>query len=345
MNIYDHSAATTQLEVRPQWLALRVEDIVEPDLPIIDAHHHLWDPPGQRYLFDEFLADVGSGHNIVATIFAPCRAMYRAGGPEDMQPVGETEFVAGMATQSESGLYGSTRICAAIVSSLDFALGERVVPVLEAHIRAGGGRFRGIRGRTSWDASPEVHKLPTTQGVMKERATREAIAQIQKFGLSLDLWAFHTQMDEAIDLCRAFPDLPIIINHIAGPLGIGPYEGRRDEIFGVWAEHVKTLGTLPNTIMKIGGFGMRFTGNTYHRQPMPPSSDELVAAWRPYTETCIEAFGPGRCMFESNFPVDKAMFSYPVMWNAYKKLCAGYTESERHDLFCGTAARTYRIAL
>jgi L-fuconolactonase len=339
------SAAGTQLAIRPDWLATHVEEIVDPDIPVVDAHHHLWDSAGRRYLFDDLLADLSSGHKVAATVFVQCHAMYRSNGPDALKPVGETEFVAGVAAQSESGAYGPTRVCAAIIGSVDYTLGGRVAEVLEAHFRAGGGRFRGIRGRTSWDASEEVHKLPTPRGVLSERSTREAVREIEKTGLTLDLWAFHTQMDEALDLCRAFPALPIVINHVAGPLGIGPYSARREEIFPVWAESVRQLAEFPNTCMKIGGLGMRFTGYEFHKHARPPSSDDLAAAWRPYVETCIQAFGPDRCMFESNFPVDKAMCSYPVLWNAFKKMCAGYSPTERARMLAGTAAEFYRIGL
>lgn len=339
------SAATTHLEIRPEWLARVTEPILAPDLPIIDAHHHLWDAPGRRYLFDDFLADVTTGHRIVATVFVQCHSMYRAFGPEEMRPVGETEFIAGMAAQSESGNYGPTRICAAIVGSLDPLLGDGVDPVIEAHIRAGGGRFRGLRFRTSWDASPEVHRLPTPPGVLKDPRTRAAIARLGKFGLTLDLWCYFPQMQEVLEVCRAFPDFTMIINHVAGPAGIGPYHGRREEIFATWSESVRQLGRLPNTVIKLGGLGMRYTGFEFHLAAAPPSSDSLVAAWKPYIETCIEAFGPARCMFESNFPVDKAMLSYPVMWNAFKKLSAPYTLAEQRAMLAGTAARVYRIPL
>lgn len=337
------SAATTQLDIRPDWLARVVEPIVEPDLPIIDAHHHLWDAPGRRYLFDEYLADLASGHRIVATVFVQCHSMYRAFGPPELRPVGETEFMAGMAAQSESGNYGPTRMCAAIVGSLDPSLGEDVEPVLEAHIRAGGGRFRGIRLRTSWDASEEVHKLPTPAGVLRDPRTQAAIARIGKAGLSLDIWCFHTQLDEVLATCRAHPEMTMVIDHIGGPIGIGPYRGRREEIFATWQASMREIARLPNTVLKIGGLGMRFTGFDFHLQPDPPTSDRLVEVTRPYVDTCIEMFGPSRCILESNFPVDKAMFSYPVMWNAFKKIASRYSASDKRDLLGGTAARVYRI--
>ena len=337
------SAATTQLDIRPDWLARVGEPIVEPDWPIIDAHHHLWDAPGRRYLFDEFLADVSSGHRIAATVFVQCHSMYRAFGPPELRPVGETAFVAGMAAQSESGSYGPTRICAAIVGSLDPSLGDGVAPVLDAHIQAGGGRFRGIRLRTSWDASEEVHKLPTPDGVLRDPRTQAAIGRIAAAGLSLDIWCFHTQLDDVLATCRAHPGMTIVIDHLGGPIGIGPYRGRRDAICAAWQARMREIAALPNTVVKIGGLGMRFTGFDFHLQPDPPGSDRLIEVTRPYVDSCIEMFGPSRCIFESNFPVDKAMFSYPVMWNAFKKIASRYTPAERRDPLGGTAARTYRI--
>jgi predicted TIM-barrel fold metal-dependent hydrolase len=337
------SAAGTQLAIRPEWLARVQEPILDPDQPIIDAHHHLWDAPGRRYLFDEYLADLDTGHRILATVFVQCHSMYRSFGPEALRPVGETEFVAGAAARSESGMYGPTRMCAAIVGSLDPFLGDGVQPVLEAHLRAGGGRFRGIRLRTAHDPSPEVHLLPTPAGVLSDPRTHAAIARIGLAGLSLDLWCFHTQMQEVIAVCRAFPDITMVIDHIAGPIGIGPYRGRQEEVIADWRRSIRTLAALPNTVMKIGGLGMRFTGFDFHLRDEPPGSDELVRVWSPYVETCIDAFGPGRCIFESNFPVDKAMFGYAVMWNAFKKIAARYTRAEAAAMLCGNAARVYRI--
>ncbi len=339
------SAATTQLDIRPDWLASVCEPVIDPEAPIIDAHHHLWDAPGRRYLFDEYLADLNSGHRIVATVFVQCHSMYRAFGPPELRPVGETEFAAGMAAQSESGMYGPTRMCAAIIGSLDPTLGDAVDRVLEAHLQAGGGRFRGIRLRTSWDASPEVHKLPTPAGVLSDPRTEAAIGRIAKAGLVLDMWCFHTQLDEVLATCRAHPDLTIIIDHIGGPIGIGPYRGKRDEVVSAWLPRMRQLAALPNTVVKIGGLGMRFTGFDFHLRPKPPGSDELVEVTRPYVDACIDAFGPARCIFESNFPVDKAMFSYGVMWNAFKKIASRYTPEERRDLLGGTAARVYRIEM
>lgn len=332
------------LSIRPDWLARGVEPAVEPDLAVIDPHHHLWDPPGARYFFDELLADLDCGHRVEATVYVNAYTMYRATGPDALKPVGETEFAAGMAARSESGGYGPSHICAAIVAYVDFALGADFAPVIEAHRVAAGGRLRGFRGRTAWHADPEIHKWGTASDILSRPATRAAVATIARAGLVFDAFVHQTQLDDLYDLARAFPDMPVVIDHAGGPIACGPYQARRDELFGPWRDGVRRLAELPNTRMKISGFGMRFNGHDYHLGDGPPSSDRLATDWRPYVETCIEAFGADRAMFGSNFPVDKAMFGYGAMWNAFKKLTAGAGAGERDALLRGTAARVYGIS-
>jgi predicted TIM-barrel fold metal-dependent hydrolase len=335
------------LPVRQDWLDRRHEEILEPALPIVDPHHHLWERPDWVYLLDELLADLNSGHNIVATVFIQCHAMHRAGGPEAMRPIGETEFVNGVAAMSASGGYGKCRACAGIVSFADLRLGARVKPVLEAHLRAGGGRFRGIRHTVTWDADPIVltpaNRAP--QGLLGDRAFREGFACLAPLGLSFEGWLYQPQIDELTALAQAFPGTQIVLNHVGGPLGIGRYAGRRDELFARWSASIRALAACPNVTVKLGGLGMRYIGLGFEREPEPPSSDALVAAWRPYIETCIEAFGTARCMFESNFPVDKGSYSYPVFWNACKKLVRGASAEDKTNLFSRTAARFYRLDL
>jgi L-fuconolactonase len=338
-------SSSPHVPVREAWLAQLREEILEPDLPIVDPHHHLWDRPGARYLFEELLGDTGSGHDIRATVFVQCRSMYRAGGPEELRSVGETEFVAGVAAQSASGQYGRLRACAAIVGMADLMLGDAVAPVLEAHLRAAGGRLRGIRNSTAWHASDEVRSNPIKPppGLLMEPAFRRGVGRLRDAGLSLDVWAYHTQLAEVIDLARAFPDTAIVLDHCGGPLGVGPFAGRREEVLRAWREDIRTLATCPNVVVKLGGLAMRVGGFGFDREPLPPTSERLAAAWRPIVETCIEAFGATRCMFESNFPVDKGMCSYPVLWNAFKRLAAGCSAAEKAALFAGTAARIYRL--
>ncbi len=348
MSIASISATTPYyLPVRPDWLDRRKEPILEPDLPIVDPHHHLWDRPGWRYLLDELLADTSSGHNILATVFVQARAMPRAAGPVEMRPVGETEFVNGIAAMSASGIYGKTRHCAGIVGHADLTLGSRVGPVLAAHIRAGGNRFRGIRHIAAWDADASIRNpaYSPPRGLLADKNFREAFAVLGRLGLSFDAWLYHPQIDELRDLARAFAETKIVLNHVGGPIGIGAYAGKHKEVFPGWAASIKALAACPNVYVKLGGLGMRMGGFGFHEQPEPPSSETLANTWRPYTETCIDAFSPSRCMFESNFPVDKGSYSYPVFWNACKLLAKGTTETEKGDLFCATAARFYRLDL
>jgi predicted TIM-barrel fold metal-dependent hydrolase len=339
------SPSPTYLPVRQDWLDQRNEPILEPGLPIIDPHHHLWDRPGWRYLLDELLADTGTGHNIIATVFVQARAMVRATGPEELRPVGETEFVNGVAAMSASGIYGKTKVCAGIVGHADLTLGTRVEPVLAAHIRAGGDRFRGIRHITAWDGDDSIRNpaYSPPPGLLADKAFRDGFAVLCRLGLSFDAWLYHPQIKELTDLARAFPDARIVLNHVGGPIGIGLYAAKRKEVFAAWTASIKALAACPNVCVKVGGLGMRMGGFGFHEKAEPPSSGTLAAAWRPYVETCIEAFGPSRCMFESNFPVDKGSYSYPVFWNACKLLAKAASHGEKADLFAGTAARFYRL--
>ncbi len=330
--------------VRQNWLDRRHEEILEPDLPIIDPHHHLWDRPGWRYLLDELLADLNSGHTIVATVFLQCRAMHRADGPESLRPVGETEFVNGVAAMSASGGFGPTRVCAGIVGYADLTLGAPVRDVLEAHLRAGGDRFRGIRHTNAWEESvPRPSNAPRAE-LLGDAQFRAGFAQLAPLNLSFDAWMYHPQIPELAALARAFPETSIVLNHVGGPLGIGAYAGKRDAMFAQWTASIRDLATCPNVSVKLGGLGMPLTGLGFHTQTEPPSSAQLADASRPYFESCIDAFGAERCMFESNFPVDKESFSYAVYWNACKRLTQGTSAAEKAALFSGSAARFYRIA-
>ena len=340
-------ATHAYIPVRQDWLDQWQEEILEPELPIVDPHHHLWDRPGWRYLLDELLADIDTGHNVVGTVFVQCRAMYRADGPEEFRPVGETEFVNGVAAMSASGGYGPARICAGIVGHADLRLGARVQDVLEAHVQAGGDRFRGIRHITAWDADETVMNpaYSPPPGLLAEQTFREGFARLGPLGMSFDAWLYFPQIDELAALARAFPGTPIVLNHVGGPLGIGAYAGRTDEVFGRWSTAIKALAACPNVHVKLGGLGMRIGGFDFHEQAKPPSSERLADAWRPYIETCIGAFGASRCMFESNFPVDKGSYGYAAYWNACKRLAKGASVAEKTDLFSGTATRFYRLNL
>lgn len=329
------------------WLAQVTETPLEPALPIIDPHHHLWDHPGNRYLLDEILRDTGSGHKVIATVFVDCVSMYRADGPQELKPVGETEFVNGIAAQCASGIYGETRVGAGIVSFADLTLGAAVEPVLQAHIAAAPARFRGIRHAAGYDPSPEVrnsHTKPPAD-LYKQAKFREGFAVLHKLNMSFEAWQYHPQLPAVTDLARAFPATTIILNHLGGPLGIGPYEGKQAEIFPQWKRDMTELARCRNVVVKLGGINMPTNGFGWHRRPMPPTSDELVAATRDYYLHAIDRFGPARCMFESNFPVDKISCSYLVLWNAFKKIAAGFTAQEKAQLFHRTAAEIYRLPM
>jgi predicted TIM-barrel fold metal-dependent hydrolase len=332
------------------WLAKRpTEAALEPDLPIIDPHHHFWDTPHRgRYLLPELLADIGGGHHVIATVFLECQAMYRKHGPAEMAPIGEVEFVNGIAAMSASGNYGPCRVAEAIIGHADLTLGARVRDVLEAQMAVGGGRFRGIRYGVSWDGSEAVGTYVSRvvpPHLVRDATFREGFAQLAKLGLSFESWQYHPQLPDAIDLAHAFPDTTIILNHVGGVLGVGPYAGKRAEILAGWKKDICELAQCPNVHVKLGGIGMLSFGFDFHERDVPPSSEELAAAWGQYVEPCIEAFGPERCMFESNFPPDKQSCGYTELWNAFKHITAGASAAEKQALYSGTAARVYRLTV
>ncbi|MEI5998203.1 amidohydrolase family protein [Paraburkholderia bengalensis] len=335
------------LPVRPEWLALRDEPVLEPALAIVDAHHHLWDRQTGRYLADEFGRDVASGHRVVSTVYVQCRSMLRQDGPEAMKPVGEVEFATGVAAMFASGAYGEARCCEAIVGGADLTLGAELERVLEAMLQVSGGRLRGMRNPLAWHASPEVSSSPVTPPCdrMTNPAFRQGVRTLGRFDLSLDAWVYHTQLDDLYELARAAQDVTVVIDHFGGPLGAGPHAGQRAAVHAEWKQKLARLASLPNTRIKLGGAGMNVFGFDFAARALPPSSEELAVAWRPYFDVCIELFGVDRCMFESNFPVDKGMFSYGVLWNAFKRLASAMSADEKTALFSRTAATTYRLAI
>jgi predicted TIM-barrel fold metal-dependent hydrolase len=334
-----------QAPVRQDWLAKRTEEILEPDLPIIDPHHHLWDAPRYLYLFPELLADVGSGHKIVATMYEQAREMYRADGPEELKSLGETEFVNGVAAMSAAGKYGATRCIAGIVGFVDLQLGSRAKGVLERHIAVSDGRLRAIRNGSTWSNDPLLKTFTAggPEGLLLDKSFREGFAALAGLDLAFDGWMFQTQLGDLVDLAKAFPQARIVLNHVGGPIAIGPYAGKREEAFAAWRTGIQEIARFPNTYVKLGGLGMKMIGFDFFNNPEPPSSEDLAKAWKPYIETCIAAFGPQRSMFESNFPVDKGTCSYQVLWNAFKRLAAGYSADEKTALFSGAAKRAYRL--
>jgi predicted TIM-barrel fold metal-dependent hydrolase len=320
--------------------AVEVEDVIAPHIPICDAHHHLWHLPNQRYLLPDFLADLSTGHNVRSSVFIEWRSQYRPTGPLEMRPVGETEFANSVA-EAASG--ARVQACAAIIGYADLSLGAGVVPVLEAHLAAAKGRFKGIRNVASWDADPDVRGGPpiSRPGLYREPAFRQGFMQLERFGLTFDAWLYQTQLGDLIDLAQAFPRQPIVLNHLGGVLGVGKYAGRRGELFSAWRGAIQDLGRCSNVSIKLSGLGMKRSGFEFHGQPERSTSKALATAWRPWMETCLEEFGAARCMFGSNFPVDRATCSYRVLWNAFKRIVASASESEKIQVLYGTATRFY----
>ncbi|WP_283395657.1 amidohydrolase family protein [Candidatus Pelagisphaera phototrophica] len=337
---------------KPEWLNLTRESAIEPELPIIDPHHHLWDGSqlADRYMLEELIEDTRD-HNIRQTVFVECSAMYRADGLEEFRVVGETEFVQGVAAMSASGAYGEMRAATGIVGAANLCLGERVAAVLEAQIAASPQRFRGIRQRAAWGDSSYIRALggwPSTPANLPKRILldsdfRKGYAQLRTYGLSFEGWVFHTHIDDLTDLAKAFPDTTIIFNHLGGPIGVESYSGRRNEVFAAWKLSVAELAKCPNVVAKLGGLQMIVNGYDWHKRDKPPTSDQLLETNRDWYNYTIDQFGPDRCMFESNFPVDKLSCSYTVLWNQFKKLTKNFSKDERADMFHDTAMRVYRL--
>jgi len=324
------------------WLATATEEAIDPARPIIDPHHHLWEREGMsRYMLDDLHADTGAGHNVEATVFVDCMWGYRESGPAHLRPVGETETVTVLA---EADTSGGAEI-RGIVSFADLSLGDAVDEVLEAHVAAGRGRFRGIRHATAHDPDQRIRRTHTkpTPGLMAEPSFRRGVSRLAPLDLTFDAWLYHPQIAELTALARAVPDVTFILDHLGGILGIGPYEGRRTEILAAWRSDIDELATCPNVVVKVGGIGMTVYGMGFEHAAQPPSSDDLVEAWGGPIAHVVERFGADRCMFESNFPVDKVSVPYVTLWNSFKKMAGGASDAEKASLFHDTAARVYRV--
>jgi predicted TIM-barrel fold metal-dependent hydrolase len=338
----------TQHDSRAKWRSLHREEILEPDLPIIDPHHHLWERSGNRYLIDDFLADVQTGHNIRASVFVECGAFYRKTGPVLMAPVGQIEFANGVAAMAASGTYGNTLVCAGIVGTADIRVGAEVARVLDAQIAAGGGRFRGIRFITKWDSDEDLNtgRYSPPRGLMQDRDFRAGFATLAPRRLSFDAMVYHPQILELAELARAFPDTTIVLNHIGGLVALTRnYVTRKEEAISQWRSSLAELAKCPNVFVKLGGLGMPYLGFGLDKLEAPASSERLAGAWGPLFAHCIDKFGPERCMFESNFPPDRDSVDYPIIWNAFKRIASKYSADEKRALFYGAAAKAYRLNL
>ena len=340
------TVATPNALPRADWLARSKEAPLLPELEIVDAHHHLWDRHGFRYLLEEFAEDIGeSGHNVVSSVFVQCRTMYHSDGPVLYRPLGEVEFIRGVAAQACSGFYGKTRVAQAIVGCADLLQGADIAPVLEAMSAAGGGYFKGVRLPVASHPDPAVRSnpVPAPAGVLEDSRFLAGARELARRGLSLDLWVYQTQLSEVELLARRLPDLQIVLNHAGGPLGVGPFEGRPRLARESWAAGMQRLAERPNVAVKIGGFGMPIMGFGFEQGECAPSSSHIAEVIAPYVQHCVALFGMTRCMFESNFPVDKGGVGYDTLWNAFKRIAWSWSEAQRADLFSNTARRIYRI--
>lgn len=327
-----------------QWLSLRTEEPIDADRPIVDPHHHLWHRSAP-YLVPELLSDLNCGHNLRATVYVEGGFMYRADGDPARASIGEIEYVNGIGAAFASGYYGPIRACAGIVGKVDLTMGAVSEELLADCIARAPDRFRGVRHMTAWDASPDVSsiKVPPPPDLMLDPKFREGFGKLAPLGLSFDSYCLHTQLEQLLGLIDEFPDTRVVVNHLGGRIGEGPYAARHDEVFKEWRSLIDMLAERPNVFMKIGGLNMRLAGFRFIDRDAPPASEELADAWKPYVETCLEAFGPARSMFESNFPPDKAGCSARTLWNAFKRIAAEYSEDEKSQLFAKTAIQCYRL--
>jgi predicted TIM-barrel fold metal-dependent hydrolase len=331
-------------QVDQSWLDRTIEPVLEPDLPIVDPHHHLWVREGNVYLLPELLADLGSGHNVIATVFEECHSMYRASGPDEEKSLGETEFVTGIAAMGASGTFGPSRVCARMVGNVDLTTGNRTRGLLERHLIASGGRFAGVRHSTAWDGSDRIHKVVPTPGLLADRGFRAGFAGLAALGLVFDAWVYHPQLGEVAALADAFPHRPIVLNHVGSPILGGPYAADRAKVFDDWKAGMADLAKRPNVTVKLGALPIRLPGAGAVSREFPPGSEEIAAAGSEWTSASHGLFGADRCMFESNFPVQKRWSSYQVTWNAFKRIASGASETEKAALFAGSASAVYGVA-
>jgi len=328
----------------PRWYASVSEDIIDPQRPIIDPHHHLWSVESMwgKYEINDLWSDTESGHNVQKTVFIDCHSNYRQDGPKHLRPIGETEYVATVAAESAKADGKAT--IAGIVSHANMTLGEAVEEVLQAHAQAGNGLFRGIRHSGPHDTTGTLSN-PGRPGPCPYGRDdfRLGVRTLGRMGYIYEAWHFHMQNQKFADMARAVPETTMILDHFGTPLGVGAYAGKQEEIFRQWCKDIATIAKRPNTIAKLGGLAMPDNGFGWHKNERPATSDEFVAAQQRYYQHAIECFGPERCMFESNFPPDKLSISYHVLWNAFKKIAADFSDDEQHAMFYGTAARVYSL--
>ena len=330
-------------EALAAWRNTNIEDVIWPELPICDAHHHLWNHTGDRYYAAELAGDVGDGHNIKHTIYVECGSDYRTEGPTALAPLGEVEFVVKQERELHAIL--GRPLITGIIGFADLRLGNAVEKVLSAHIEIAGERFSGIRHATAWDRNPDIvnHQLDPPSGLLRDPNFIEGAKILGRLDLTYDAWIYHPQLPELISFARDVPGTTVVLDHLGAPLGIGPYAGRREEIFSYCREQLAILASEPNVRLKLGGIGMTLYGNGWHRQDAPPSSEDIARSWGDHIRWCIDTFGPRRVIFESNFPPDRRSCSYRTLWNAFKRIAEPYDAQERAAMFHDTAVAAYRL--
>ena len=326
------------------WLSKVEEEIIDPGRPIVDPHHHLWRRIGfGPYLLEDLWLDTNTGHNVVKTVFMECAAEYREEGPQELLSLGEVDFVVEQAEASRQGGAGKPEI-AALVSHADLCLGDALEEVLAAHVEQSKGLFRGVRHAGAHDDEPALMIAGRSPAdLYADPEFRRGVELLGKLGHTFDTWHYHHQNPVFAELARAVPDTVLVLDHFGTPLGVGRYAGKREEIFQQWKKDMAEIAQCPNVVAKLGGMAMPDNGFGWMGRELPPTSDEFVEAQARYYHHTIECFGPERCMFESNFPVDKLSISYPVLWNGLKKIAQNYSEDEKDALFRGTATRVYRL--
>lgn len=340
----EHLPTITHVSPGQEWLDSRIEETIDPEQPIIDPHHHFSEHWG-GYFSAELLKDLDAGHQVRGTVYVQCGLGYRESGPERLKPLGETETVLSIIERIPAA-QRRRHVAAAIVGYADLSLGAEVDEVLEGHLAIAGDRFRGIRCSGAHDPAFRHGVLARPKkNLYRDEAFRQGFARLKKYGLSFDAWLYHPQLDDLLQLAREFPDVPIMLDHIGCPLGVGPYAGKASEVMREWAPSMKRLASCQNVHVKLGGLGTAVFGYRYFEHAVAPSSQVLAEAWTPYFQTCIEIFGARRCMFESNFPVDRSVGSYHVLWNAFKRIAAGASEPEKMALFHNNALRFYRLPM
>lgn len=332
-----------------QWHGrLQREVALDPNIPIVDAHHHLHGKATDDYFYrtEDLNADLSSGHAVIGTIYVEgFKSGWRDGGPEAMRPVGEVEMIVEATRVSPQLAHGACRVAAGIVSFADLLLGDGIAPVLEAQMAASQGRLRSVRPSMSWDGGTVGSALSrmARRNAISDPGFRRGVACVQALGLSLDVWVLSHQLQDVVGLVDAFPDLEVVLCHVGGLLGVAEHRSRHASSYAAWLHDLRVLAERPNVRVKVGGMGMPMFGFGFEFEDRPATSSELALAWQPLIDACVETFGPGRCMFESNSPVDKQASGYVEIWNAFKRTTRHLSPDERRSMFYGTACEAYRL--